>query len=148
MTRDQRGQVAGVEMVFFGLLVLVVGVLVIANAWAVIDARIAVGDAAAQAARAYVQAAGAGVAPAAAEAAADQAMAAEGRGRDRITVSVGGTLTRCARVTVDVADPVSLVGLPWLGSPGRLVTVHARQSELVDPYRAGLPGTVACAGGA
>lgn len=147
MTRDEQGQVAGVEMVFFGLLILVVGVLVIANAWAVIDARIAVGDAAALAARTYVQAATAGAAPAEAEAAARQAMVAEGRDRDRITVSVGGTLTRCARVTLEVADPVALVGLPWLGSPGRLVTVHARQSELVDPYRAGLPGTAACAGG-
>lgn len=147
MTRDERGQVAGIEMVFFGVLILVLGVLVIGNAWAVIDARIAAGDAAAQAARAYVQAVDAGAAPGAAQAAANQAMAAEGRGRDRITVDVGGTLARCARVTVDVSDPVALVGIPWLGSPGRLVTVHARQSELVDPYRSGLPGTAACAGG-
>ena len=145
--RGESGQVAGLEMVFFGLLVLVVGVLVIANAWAVVQARIAAGDAATQAARAFVQAEDGALAPAAAESAARDAVAAEGRDPRRITVQVDGTLARCARVTVEVANPVSLVGLPWLGAPGRVITVHARQSELVDPYRSGLSGTATCATG-
>lgn len=147
MIRDEGGQVAGVEMVFFGLLVLVLGVLVIANAWAVVDARIAAGDAAREAARAYVQAADAGAAPGAARTAAQDAMTAEGRDPNRVSVTVGGTLARCARITVAVSYPVALVGLPWLNRPGRLVTVHATESELVDPYRSGLPGTASCATG-
>jgi len=147
VTRDEKGQVAGLEMVFFGVLVFVIGILVIGNAWAVVDARIAAGDAARQAARAFVQAEDSGAAPAVAEAAARDAMTAEGRDPDRISVTVDGVLARCARITVAVAYPVSLVGLPWLGSPGRVITVHAHQSELVDPYRSGLPGTASCAGG-
>ena len=141
---DERGQVAGLEMVFFGVLVFVLGVLVIGNAWAVVDARIAAGDAARQAARAFVQAGDPAGAPAAAEAAARDALAAEGRDPARAVVSVDGTLARCARITVVITYPVGLVGLPWISSPGRLVSVHASQSELVDPYRSGLTGRATC----
>jgi hypothetical protein len=134
-------------MVFFGVLVFVVGVLVIGNAWAVVDARIAAGDAAREAARAFVQAPDASRATAAADAAARDALTAEGRDPRRASVTADGTLARCARVTVSVAYPVGLVGLPWLGRPGRVLTVHASQSELVDPYRSGLPGVASCASG-
>ncbi|HET6810123.1 MAG TPA: hypothetical protein VFH50_03865 [Acidimicrobiales bacterium] len=145
--RGQEGQVAGLEMVFFGVLVFVVGVLVIGNAWAVVDARIAAGDAAREAARAFVQSTDAAGAAAAADAAGRDALASEGRDARRATFDVTGTLARCARITVSVAYPVSLVGLPWVGGPGRLLTVHASQSELVDPYRSGLPGVASCATG-
>ena len=143
--RDERGQVAGLEMVFFGVLVFVVGVLVIGNAWAVVDARIAAGDAAREAARAFVQAPDAAGAAAAADVAGRDALTAEGRDPRRASIAVVGTLARCARITVSVAYPVSLVGLPWIGGPGRLVTIHASQSELVDPYRNGLTGVASCA---
>jgi hypothetical protein len=134
-------------MVFFGVLVFVVGILVIGNAWAVVDARIAAGDAASQAARAFVQAPDPAGAAAEAEAAGREALTSEGRDPGRASIRVDGILARYARITVSVAYPVALVGLPWLGSPGRLVTVHASQSELVDPYRSGLPGTGSCAAG-
>ena len=134
-------------MVFFGVLVFVVGVLVIGNAWAVVDARIAAGDAAREAARAFVQAPDASRAGDAADVAARDALTAEGRDPGRASITVDGTLARCARITVSVAYPVSLVGLPWIGSPGRVLTVHASQSELVDPYRSGLPGVASCAKG-
>ena len=143
---DERGQVAGLEMVFFGVLIFVVGVLVIANVWAVVDARIVADDAAREAARAFVKAPDAAGAASAADAAARDTLTAEGRDATRASISIDGTLARCARITVSVAYPVALVGLPWLGKPGRLLTVHARQSELVDPYRSGLPGTASCAG--
>jgi hypothetical protein len=55
-SRDDRGQVGGIEALPFGLLVFVVGSLLVANAWAVIDAKIAVDAAARQAARAYAEA--------------------------------------------------------------------------------------------
>ena len=145
MKADQRGQVAGFEMVVFGLLVFVVGVLVIANAWAVVDARIAVGDAARQAARAFVQAPDPTTAPGAAVGAARAALVAEGRDPERMSVVVNGTLARCQRITVEVTYPVALVALPWVNALHRTMTVRATESELVDPYRNGLPGTAICA---
>ncbi len=54
--RDDRGQVAGIEAVPFGILIFVVGALLIANAWAVIDVKMAVTSAAREAARTYVEA--------------------------------------------------------------------------------------------
>ena len=46
---------AGIEALFFGLLVLVFGTLVVANAWGVIDAKLSAAGAAREAARAFVQ---------------------------------------------------------------------------------------------
>src|SRR2546423_9148630 len=54
---DDRGQIAGIEAVPFGILLFVVGSLLIANAWAVIDVKMAVTSAAREAARTYVESA-------------------------------------------------------------------------------------------
>ena len=54
--RDDRGQVAGIEVLPFGFLVLVAGTLLVVNAWAVVDAKFAVDAAVREAARAYVEA--------------------------------------------------------------------------------------------
>jgi hypothetical protein len=40
---------------------------------------------------------------------------------------------------------VPLVHIPLLGGFGDGLTVAARHSELVDPYRNGLPGEASCA---
>ena len=48
------------------------------------------------------------------------------------------------RVTVAVHHPVPAVRLPFIGGFGHAFDVVARQSEVVDPYRSGLPGEASC----
>jgi hypothetical protein len=51
---------------------------------------------------------------------------------------------RCTRVTVTVSYPVPAVSLPWIGGYGHAFDVRADHSEIVDPFRAGLPGVGRC----
>jgi hypothetical protein len=60
------------------------------------------------------------------------------------TAHPDGDLGRCERVTVEVRHDVPTVVLPFAGGWGSLVTVTARHSEVVDPYRSGLPGAARC----
>lgn len=145
MIRDERGQ-GGLEAVVLGVLVFVAGVLIVANAWGVLDAKLAASSAAREAARAYVEAGAASDAEAAARAAALQAMQGHGRSPARTTVRlVAGSFARCERVTFEVRYPVPMLTVPFLGSAGAGFTAQARHSEVVDPYRSGIPGTAHCA---
>lgn len=138
--RDEGGQVAGIEAVPFGLLVLVVAVLLIANAWAVVDAKLTMASAAREATRAYVEAPAGSDAPAQARAAAVEAVRAGGRDPGRLVLtSRAGGLRRCQRVTFTATYPVPAVTLPWIGGFGHGFTATARHSEVVDPLRTGLP---------
>jgi hypothetical protein len=47
-------------------------------------------------------------------------------------------------VTVEVSHDVATVVLPWVDGWGSVVTVSARHSEVVDPYRGGLAGAARC----
>ncbi len=144
---DESGQVAGVEAVIFGVLVFVLGTILVANAWGVIDTKLAATSAAREAARTYVEAPSAPVAATTADQAAREAMAGHGRQQDRMELElVAGRFSRCARVTFEVRYQVPLVAIPLLGQHGSGLTVRARHSEVVDPYRSGLPGTAACDG--
>lgn len=127
----------------FGVLVFVLGTLVVANAWGVIDAKLAASSAAREAARAFVQEANADPGGAAL-AAADQAITASGRSPDRMTLVVDGAPVRCSRVVATVRYRVPLISVPILGSLGAGFTASATHSELVDPYRSGLPGEAQC----
>ncbi len=142
---DESGQVAGVEAIPFGLLVFVVGVLLVANAWAVIDAKMTVAAAAREATRAYVEASAQSDALNAARAAAEEAMRGGGRdpSRLRLTPDTAGLL-RCRRVTFVASYPVPAVTLPWIGGHGEGFVATARHSEIVDPYRTGLPAGGGC----
>jgi hypothetical protein len=146
--RDERGQVGGIEVIPFGLLLFVIGTLLIANAWGVVDAKLAVTSAAREAVRAYVEAPDGATALADADAAARKAIDGHGRNGDRATVSVehphGDAYGRCTRAVVVVHYPVPALALPWVGDHGRAFDVVARQSEVVDPYRSGLPGEATC----
>lgn len=137
---DESGQLAGIEAVPFGLLVFVVGVLVVANGWAVIDAKMTVSSAAREAARAYVEAPSGGAAMARAQSAARDAVHGGGRspGSLRLRALEGG-FSRCQRVTFEASYPVPALTLPWIGRYGRAFTARARHSEIVDPYRTGVP---------
>lgn len=145
--RDDRGQVAGIEAVPFGILIFVVGALLIANAWAVIDVKMAVNSAAREAARTYVEAPSHSIGREQADRAAHDALAAHNRDPSRATI--GGptdpsAFTRCNRVTFTVSYPVPAITLPFIGGFGSGFTVTARHSELVDPFRNDIPGEALC----
>lgn len=143
----EAGQVGGLEGLVFGVLVFVFGTLLVANAWGVIDAKLAATSAAREAARTYVESGSESDADAAADAAAREAIEAHGRLPERaeVAVDVAG-FARCARATAVVRYEVPLIAIPLLGQAGNGITVTARHSEVVDPYRSGLPGTAACDG--
>ncbi len=145
---QDRGQVGGVEVLPFGLLVFVIGSLLVANAWAVVDAKLAVTSAAREAVRVYVEAGDATEAVEAAEVASRSAITGHGRDADRtemrITHADGRAYARCTRATVTVRHRVPALTLPFLGGLGDGFDVTARQSELIDPYRSGLAGEASC----
>jgi hypothetical protein len=137
---------AGIEAVPFGLLVFVVGALLVSNAWAVIDAKTTVAAAAREAARAFVEAPAGSDALALARAAADEAVRGAGRDPARLhLVPESADLARCRRVTFVASYAVPAVSVPWVGGYGEGFTATARHSEIVDPYRTGLPVGPGCA---
>ena len=146
--RGEEGQVGGIEGVIFGVLVFVLGTLLVANAWGVIDAKLAASSAAREAARTYAEAPSGDNDDAWAAARQAARDAIEGHGRDWARTSVdppaGGGLERCRRFTVEVRYDVPLVAVPLLGQHGRGIEVKAQHSEIIDPYRSGLPGTASC----
>jgi hypothetical protein len=146
--RGDAGQVAGVEALPFGVLTFVIGTLLVVNCWGVVDAKLAATSAAREAVRAYVEAPDEATALASAEEAARATMAGHGRSTERTTVEVlaadGRAFGRCARITVVVRHPMPAIRLPLLGGYGHAYDVVARQSEVVDPYRSGLPGEASC----
>lgn len=142
----EEGFVGGFEGLLFGLLLFVVGTLLVANAWGVVDTKSAAVEAARQAARTYVESPNATVGEIAARQAAIASLAGYGRDPALARVSFGAQpFARCQRITVSVSYPAPVVMLPFLGRVGRAESVRADHSELIDPYRSGLPGTAACA---
>jgi Flp pilus assembly protein TadG len=140
--RGERGQVAGIEVLPFGFLVLVAGTLLVVNAWAVVDAKFAVDAAAREAARAYVEAPDETTANDVARRRALEALAAHGRADiDRVDVTVDAPRGhgRCRPVVVTVSYRVPALTVPFVGGFGRALTAQSSHTELVDPYRDGLP---------
>jgi len=141
---NERGQVAGIEALPFGLLIFVVGALLVASAWAVIDTKLAAVSAAREAARTYVEADSATEAAAAGAAAAEEAMANHGRhGEVTTAFDEPASFTRCAQVIARVSYEVPAVPLPWIGGLGS-ITVASRHAERIDPFRDGIAGTAEC----
>lgn len=138
------GQVAGIEAIPFGLLVLTVGVLVVAHTWAIVDAKFVATTAAREATRAFVEAPSAAVGGQAAATAAGAAV--EQSGRDPATLRLTRSATafgRCVPTRYEAGLEVPAVALPWRDDrPAR--AVRADHTEVVDPYRSGLPGIAAC----
>ena len=156
---DDRGQLGGVETLPFGVLIFVIGTLLIVNAWAVVDAKLATDAAAREATRRFVEApvvdaSGRRDAEAAAVEAGLEALAASGRDPDRGAVALTGLsapggrdgYVRCARATFTATYRVPALTLPWIGGYGGGFVVSSSHSELVDPFRNGVPGEAeACA---
>ena len=133
--RGDAGQVAGIEAVPFGLLVLLVGVLLVAHTWAVVDARFRATVAAREATRAYVESTGGTPGLEAAQRAAAVEPAA--------TIDGPTTARRCATAGFRATIDVPAIGVPWRGDRPH-VRVRAQHREVVDPYRDGLAGTADC----
>ncbi len=141
----ESGFVGGFEALLFGFLLFVAGTLLIAHAWAIVDTKAAATEAARQAARTYVEAPSAALALTSAQAAADAALTGYGRDPGQAVVQfASGSFGRCQRVTISVSYPAPLLVLPFVGRVGTGGDVRAQNSELVDPYRTGLPGTATC----
>ena len=144
--RGDAGFVGGFEALLFGLLLFVLGTLFVANIWGVVDTKAAAVDAARQAARTYVESPNGPIGAVDATQAAAAALAGYGRNPSRANVALtSGTFQRCVRITITVSYPAPLLLLPILGRVGTGERVKAAHSELVDPYRSGLPGAAACA---
>jgi len=144
--QGDAGQVGGIEALPFGLLVFVVGSLLIANAWAVVDAKFATDAAARQAVRTFVEGTDEAEANHDAVAAGLESIEGHGRDPDRAVVQPVGPadLTRCARVTFEAVYEIPAVSLPFIGGFGPApFEVRSTHSELVDPFRSGVPGSAA-----
>jgi len=146
--RGDRGTVGGIEALPFGVLVFVVGSLLTANAWAVVDVKLAVTSASREAVRRYVEASDHDRAVNEATVVARDAIRSHGRDPDRAHLRIdhagGRPWGRCTRVTMTVSYPVPALSLPWIGGYGDAFEVRADHSEIVDPFRAGLPGASRC----
>lgn len=142
------GMVGGLEVLPFGVLTFVVGALLVSNAWAVVDTKYMVTSAAREAVRAYVEAPDETAARGRARDRADEVVRAHGRDPDTVTVDValerGRDWSRCARAAATVRSQVPALRLPWIGGYGHSFEVSARHSEIVDPFRSGLPGAASC----
>jgi hypothetical protein len=83
-----------------------------------------------------------------AEAAAGDAIA--GYGRDpalMVFAPEEARLERCAAVTIRIEYPVPMITIPILGRYGDGFTVVGLHSEIVDPWRSGIPDRGTCPSG-
>lgn len=141
---DESGFAGGLAGLLFGVLIFLLGTLLVGYGWAVVQTKAAVVDAARQAARTYVEAPDALDAYQSARVAADASLAGRGRDPARASMQVSsGSFGRCARITITVTYPAPVLVLPLPGLLGGSA-VRAEHSELVDPFRSGLPGSAAC----
>lgn len=149
-TRGERGQVAGIEALPFGLLIFVAGTLLLVNIWGVVDAKFAADAAAREATRYVVETARIGTDTTAVRTGAgdvaDRTYRDHGR-RDPLTVRVepeGVPLGRCDRIRVTVTSTVPAIRLPFFGGFGDAFDIVATHSELIDPTRSGVDGRADC----
>jgi hypothetical protein len=140
----EEGFVGGLEGLLFGMLLFVAGTLLLTATWSVLDAKLTADQAARDAARAYVEGSDRSAAVAAARAAATADLDGARSARSpRPAITVSGGWVRCARVVVTVEVHTPLVAVPFVGHLGG-VGVRSSATEVLDPFRAGLPGAGAC----
>ena len=145
--RGDTGQVGGIEVLPFGFLLFVGVTLLLVNAWAVVDAKLATTSAAREAVRGFVEAPNASAAVDAADVRAAASLAAYGSDPARASVAEPVTsdgFVRCGRVTLTVSYDVPALVVPFLGGFGDGITVRSTATELIDPFRDGVPGAATC----
>ena len=143
-----HGQVGGIEVIPFGILTFVIAMLVIVNAWGVVDTKLSTTGAAREAVRTFVEAPDEETALFRAESAVTQAFAGHGRSAGATSISISYTgergWSRCNRVTVTVRHPVHALRVPIIGGFGQGFAAVASASEVIDPFRSGIPGDARC----
>lgn len=143
-----RGQAGGAEVIPLALLTFVIAMLVVVNAWGAVDADLATTSAAREAVRAFVEAPDESTAFDSATAAAQLAIAGHGRSVGSTSISVryldDAGWGRCSRVAVTVRHPMPAIRVPVIGGYGHGFDVVATDSEIIDPYRAGVGGDARC----
>jgi len=139
---DDSGQVGGIEVLPFSVLIFVVGLLLVCQAWAVIDTKLAVVSATREAARTFVESPDAATATTASRRAARDAIAGHGRDPDKLVIDApdyhGGSFRRCNLVTIRASYAVPAISLPIIGTHGETFHVSSSHTEIIDPYRSGL----------
>ena len=144
---DERGFAGGFAGLLFGLAIFVAGTLLAAYAWSVVETKAAASAAAREATRSFI----AQASPASGLEAARQAAVAAltGRvsdpGKAAVTL-VSGTFGRCERITIAVTYPAPAIAVPLVRTIGPLGGGHVRamHSEVIDPFRTGIPGSARC----
>ena len=130
---SDRGAVAGLDGVMFGVLIFVIAMLAVVNVWAIVEARNVANSAAREYLRAWTEAPDLGTAEAEADNAARSSFAA--------------SEWRLSELMIDPPSPHSFgpcgvaevtVSITVVGGIGTHV-VRARRTEVVDPYRAMQP---------
>ncbi len=133
--RSERGAVAGLEGVMFGVLVLLAGTVLVVNAWSVLQTRRTLDGAAREYLRAYTQADSPPEALLAANRALDAVLLGEGRRGPDVTVR-GPDPTHfgpCASASVTLTATIPAVRMPFVGEMAS-TTVEVDHTELVDAH--------------
>lgn len=147
----EAGQVGGIEVLPFGILMFVVGALFLMNAWMVIDTKLAADTAAREFVRTYVEQDDPDSAWFLAESAAAEALSSYGKDPALMELSPSTPagmppFAPCRRITMTVRYTVPAIDLPFVSGLGSH-TVEATHSGLVDPYRGGVQRDATGSGG-
>lgn len=137
---SDRGAVAGLDGVMFGVLIFVIAMLAVVNVWAIVEARNVANSAAREYLRAWTEAPDLGTAEAEADNAARSSFAASEWRLSELMIDPPSphSFGPCGVAEVTVSITVPAIELPIVGGIGTHV-VRARRTEVVDPYRAMQP---------
>lgn len=135
---DERGQMAGIETIPFGILVFVAGTLLVTNAWAGVTNRTTADSIAREYLRAYTRAETRPEGLADGARAAQLVAASHQLGADRVQVVEPTAWAACALATVQVTITVPEIRAPFLGGFGTQ-EVRVTHRDRIDSYRAAIP---------
>ena len=134
---DDRGFVAGAEMLLFGVFAFVMGSLLIVNVWNVIDSSLAVSAASREGVRTF-QEATPDTAWSASQVRVMEVLEDYNRSDRALTPQIdAASFERCGLVTVTAEYQVALVRIPLFGQFGTMTKVSSTHSGLIDGYRSG-----------
>lgn len=134
---EDRGFVAGAEMLIFGVFAFVMGSLLIINVWNVIDASFAVSAASREGVRTFQEAAP-DTAWEASQGRVMEVLDDYNRSDRALPPQIDAdAFVRCGLVTVTAEYEVALVRIPLFGQFGTMTAVSSTHSGLIDGYRSG-----------
>lgn len=134
---DDRGFVAGAEILIFGVFAFVMGSLLVVNVWNVIDASLAVSAASREGVRTFQE----GVPETAWEESRARVIEVlsdyDRTDRAHSPIIDADGFERCGLVTVTTQYDVALIRLPLFGQFGTMTEVSSTHSGVIDGYRSG-----------